>query len=148
MSHIVTLSKCHRPILCHLAESHCYIINMLQSNASSLARVILAHSQVARSLCHVSCQSHIGTLSRCHRSMLCLLAESHWYIIKMSHPNALSLVRVTLAHSQVARSLCPVSWQSHIVKLSDGVRVLRARTRTLSQLHVHAYSPNQLVHSS
>ena len=118
-SHIGTLSRCHRLMLCLLPESHCHIIKMTKVSALSLARVTLAHYQDATRQCSVTWQSHIGTLSICHTSMLCHLAESHWHIINMSHVNALSLGRVTLAHYQDVTGQCSVSWQSHIGTLSS-----------------------------
>ena len=118
-SHIGTLTRCHTSMLCLLAESQWHIIKMSPVNALSLGRVTLAHYQDVTRQCSVSWQSHIGTLSICHTSMLCLLAESHWHITKMSQVNALSLGRVTLAHYQDVTGQCSVSWQSHIVTSSD-----------------------------
>ena len=111
-SHIGTLLRCHRSMLCLLAESHWHIIKMSQVNALSLARVTLSHYQDDTGQCSVSCQSRIGTLSRCHPSMLCHLAESRWHIINLSPVNALSLGRVTLAHYQDGTGQCSVSCQS------------------------------------
>ena len=113
-SHIGTLSRCQRSMLCLLPESHWHIIKMSHVNALSLARVTLAHYRDVTGQCSVSRQSHIGTLSRCHTSMLCLLPESHWHIIEMSHVNALSLGRVTLAQYQDVTRQISVSCQSHI----------------------------------
>ena len=99
--HIIKMSQA---MLCLLPESHWHINKMSQFNALSLVRVTLAHYQHVTGQCSVPWQSQIGTLPRCHRSMLSLLAESHWHIIKMSQGNALSLGKVTLSHYQMSQA--------------------------------------------